>query len=109
MVFFCKPLFVASGKRVEVFESIDEGLSAVAFSGSLSIDPPPRLRWLPPERIVAHLNQPKAVSHSLRISEMKKRDGCTPTCGYTFNQCAIEANMAMPSLLTWMEEEDDVV
>jgi hypothetical protein len=58
---------------------------------------------------VAHLNQPKAGGYSFRIIEMKKSDSRVPTCAHAFNQSTSEANMARPSLLTWMEEEDDVV
>ncbi len=58
---------------------------------------------------MAKINQPKAVGHSFRIIEMKKSDCSAPTCGNAFNQSAIEAKMAIPSLLTWIEEEDDFV
>ncbi len=58
---------------------------------------------------MTQINQPKAVGHSFRIIEMKKSDSSATTCGHAFDQSAVEAKMAMPSLLTWIEEEDDFV
>jgi len=58
---------------------------------------------------MAKINQPKAVGHSFSIIEMKKSDSSATTCGNAFNQSAIEAKMAIPSLLTWMKEGDDFV
>ena len=58
---------------------------------------------------MAQINQPKAVGHSFRIIEMKKSDSSAPTCSNAFNQRAIEAKLALPSLLTWIEEENDFV
>jgi hypothetical protein len=40
---------------------------------------------------------------------MKKRHSCATTCGSAFDTSTIEAKMALPSLLTWIEEEDDFV
>jgi len=60
-------------------------------------------------RIVAQINQPKSVGHPFRIIEMKKSHSRATTCGNAFNQSAVEAKMAIPSLLTWMEEEDGFV
>lgn len=55
--------------------------------------------------IVAQFNQPEAKGHSFGIIEMKKSSCSASTCGNAFNQSAIEAKMAAPSLLTWMKEE----
>jgi hypothetical protein len=56
---------------------------------------------------VAQINQPKAVGHSFSIVEMKKRDSRTTTGGNAFDTTTVEAKMAIPSLLTWIEEEDN--
>jgi hypothetical protein len=56
---------------------------------------------------VAQFNQPEAEGHAFSIIEMKKGDSSTLTCGNAFNQSAIEAKMALPSMLTRMKEEDD--
>jgi hypothetical protein len=59
-------------------------------------------------RIVAKGNQPEAVSHPFGIIEMKKRGSGAPTRASTFDTTAVEAKMAIPSLLTRVEEEDDL-
>lgn len=66
------------------------------------------LRFLS-DRIVAQFNQPEAESDSFSIIEMKKSSSRTPTCGNAFNQSAIEAKMATPTLLARMKEEDDLL
>jgi hypothetical protein len=88
---------------------MDEALSTVVFLASLIIELTPGLGWLLAGRIVAQINQSKAVGYSFRIIEMKQCNCRAATCGNAFNQCDIEAKMAMPSLLTWIEEEDDFV
>ncbi len=56
---------------------------------------------------MANVNQPKAVGHPFGIIEVKKSDSCATTCGHAFDKTTVEAKMAIPSLLTWMKEEDD--
>jgi hypothetical protein len=72
-------------------------------------EPPPRLCWHPPDGIVAKINQPKAVGHPFNLIEMKKRDSSAPTRGNAFDKSAVEAKMAIPPLLTWIEEEDGFI
>ena len=90
-----------------IAEPIDEAHSKVAFLVSLAIEPAPRLCLLLSGGIMAKINQPKAVGHSFRIIEMKKRGSSAPTCGNALDKTTVEAKMAIPSLLTWIEEEDD--
>jgi hypothetical protein len=65
------------------------------------------LRELLSGGIVAEFNQFEAEGHTFRIVEMKKGGSSTSTCGNAFNSSAIEAKMPIPSLFTWMKEEDN--
>ncbi len=47
ITFFCISFFAASGNAVELLESIDEGLSTVAFLVSLAIEPAPSVVLAP--------------------------------------------------------------
>ena len=58
---------------------------------------------------MAERNQPEAVRYPFGIIEVKKRDSGAPTGGNPFDTTAVEAKMAIPSLLSWVEEEDDFV
>ncbi len=57
--------------------------------------------------IVADVNQSKSVGHPLSLIEMKQRGSGATTRGNAFDPTTIEAKMAIPSLLTRIEEKDD--
>ena len=65
--------------------------------------------WAPLGGIVAKPNQPQSVGYPISIVEVEKSDSRAPSCGNTFNQSAVEAKVAIPPLLTWIEEKDDFV
>ena len=58
---------------------------------------------------MAKIDQPQSVGYPISIVEVEKRDRGTPTRGNTLNQGAVEAKVAIPLLLAWVEEEDDFV
>ena len=70
---------------------------------------PARLCWFLPGWIVANINQPKSVGYPFSIVEVKKRDCSATAGGNTLDKTTVEAKMAIPSLLTWMKEENDFI
>ena len=58
---------------------------------------------------MAKIDQPQSVGYPISIVEVEKRDRGTPTRGNILNQGAVEAKVAIPLLLAWVEEEDDFV
>jgi len=58
---------------------------------------------------VANINQPKSVGHPFSIIEMKKGDSSATTRGNAFDKSTVEAEMAIPSLFTWIKEEYDFI
>ena len=74
---------------------------------STSWKAPHRLRRALTGRIVAKGDQPEAVSLPFGIIEVKKPDSGAPTGGNPLDTTAVEAKMAIPSLLTWIKKEDD--
>jgi len=59
-----------------------------------------------PRGIVPKINQPESVGHTFRVVEVKKRNCSATTRGNALDTTAVEAKMAIPPLLTWIEEED---
>jgi hypothetical protein len=55
---------------------------------------------------VPKINQPKPVGHTFSVIEMKKNGSSATTRGNALDTTTVEAKMAIPSLLTWIEEED---
>ena len=58
---------------------------------------------------MAESNQPEAVRYPFGVIEVKQRDRGAPTRGNPLYPTAVEAKMAIPSLLPRVEEEDDFV
>ena len=56
---------------------------------------------------MAKINQPNSVGYSFSIVEAKKCDCSATTGGNALDTTSVEAKRAMPSLLTWMKEQDD--
>jgi hypothetical protein len=55
---------------------------------------------------VTDTHKPKPVGHLFSVTEMKKRGSSTTTRGKALDMTTMEANIAIPPLLTWIEEED---
>ena len=58
---------------------------------------------------MANINQAESVGYPFSIVEMKKSDCSATAGGNALDTATVEAKMAIPSLLTWMKEEDDFV
>jgi hypothetical protein len=56
---------------------------------------------------VAKINHTESVDHQFWVVEVKKRDRGATAGGNAFDTTAVEAKMAIPSLLARIEEQDD--
>jgi hypothetical protein len=54
---------------------------------------------------VTDTHQPKQVGHPFSVTEIKKIGRSTTTPGKALDMTTMEANMAIPPLLAWIEKE----
>ena len=72
----------------------------------LEIESDPSVVLALTDGVATDTNQPKPIGHHISVIEVKKRGSSTTTRGNALDLTTMEANMAIPPLLTLIEEED---